>query len=100
MRSRKTFGEEITTIALKLARFVNLLLTTLLVGNEFGTLVAVHPTLGKIRTPERIRAEQEVVTLRYAKIMPFWILKVIASCLSVLALTLARRSGTSARVLG
>ena len=78
-------------MALKLARFINLLLAALLVGNEFGTLAAVHPALGKLATPERIRAEQEV-TRRYAKIMPFWMLSVIASCLSVLALTLDRRS--------
>ncbi len=45
---------------LKLARFVNLVLAGLLVGNEFGTTVAVHPSLEKLSTPERIRAEQEV----------------------------------------
>jgi hypothetical protein len=77
-------------MALKLARFINLLLAALLAGNEFGTLVAVHPALAKLGTPERIRAEQEV-TRRYAKIMPFWMLSVIASCLAVLAP--GRRSG-------
>ena len=73
----------------RIARFVNLLLAALLAGNEFGTLVAVHPALGKLGTPQRIRAEQEV-TRRYARIMPFWMLSVITSCLSVLAL--GRRS--------
>ncbi len=76
-------------MGLRIARFVNLVLAALLAGNEFGTLVAVHPALGKLGTPERIRAEQEM-TRRYAKIMPFWMLSVIASCLSVLAL--GRRS--------
>jgi uncharacterized membrane protein len=77
-------------MAFKFARFVNLLLAALLAGNEFGTLVAVHPALAKLGTPERIRAEQEV-TRRYAKIMPFWMLSVITSCLA--ALTIHRRSG-------
>src|SRR5215212_2070434 len=77
-------------MAFKLARFVNLLLAALLAGNEFGGLVAVHPALAKLGTPERIRADQEV-TRRYAKIMPFWMLSVIASCLA--ALTIHRRSG-------
>ena len=30
---------------LKVARFVNLVLAGLLVGNEFGTKVAIHPSL-------------------------------------------------------
>ena len=30
---------------LKVARFVNLILAGLLVGNEFGTKVAIHPSL-------------------------------------------------------
>jgi uncharacterized membrane protein len=71
---------------LKVARFVNLILAGLLVGNEFGTKVAIHPSLERLSTPERIRAEQEV-TRRYAAIMPFWMSSVIASCLPVVALS-------------
>jgi uncharacterized membrane protein len=71
---------------LKVARFVNLILAGLLVGNEFGTKVAIHPSLERLSTPERIRAEQEV-TRRYAAIMPFWMSSVIVSCLPVLALS-------------
>jgi hypothetical protein len=71
---------------LKVARFVNLVLAGLLVGNEFGTKVAIHPSLERLSTPERIRAEQEV-TRRYAAIMPFWMSSVIVSCLPVLALS-------------
>lgn len=80
-------------MVLKIARFVNLLLAGLLAGNEFGTWAAVHPALGELSARERIRAEQEV-TRRYAKIMPFWMSSVIASCLAVLALTRDRRSAT------
>lgn len=70
----------------KIARFVNLLLTALLVGNEFGTWVAVHPALEKLSTPERVRAEQEL-TRRYGKMMPFWMSSAILSCLPVLVAT-------------
>ena len=70
-------------MSLEIVRFVNLSLTGVLAGNEFGTWAAVHPALEKLSTPERIRAEQEV-TRRYAKIMPLWMLSVIASCLAVL----------------
>jgi Domain of unknown function (DUF1772) len=76
---------------LKVARCVNLVLAGLLAGNEFGTKVAIHPSLERLSMPERIRAEQEV-TRRYAAIMPFWMSSVIVSCLPVLALS----RGTSA----
>ncbi len=81
---KKSPGKEITRMALKIVRFVNLLLAGLLAGNEFGTWAAVHPALEKLSTPERIRAEQEL-TRRYAAMMPFWMLSVIASSLAVLA---------------
>jgi hypothetical protein len=76
---------------LKVARCVNLVLAGLLAGNELGTKVAIHPSLERLSTPERIRAEQEV-TRRYAAIMPFWMSSVIVSSLPVLALS----RGTSA----
>jgi hypothetical protein len=76
---------------LKVVRFVNLVLAGLLAGNELGTRVAIHPSLERLSTPERIRAEQEV-TRRYAAIMPYWMSSVIVSCLPVLALS----RGTSA----
>jgi hypothetical protein len=76
---------------LKVARFVNLMLAGLLAGNEFGTKVALHPSLEKLSTPERIRAEQEV-TRRYAAMMPFWMSSVIVSCLPVLALSRRTRA--------
>jgi hypothetical protein len=66
-------------------------LAGLLAGNELGTKVAVHPSLERLGTPERIRAEQEL-TRRYGAIMPFWMSSVIVSCLPVLALS----RGTSA----
>lgn len=71
-------------MVLKISRFLNLILAGLLAGNEFGTWVAVHPALGRLSTPERIRAEQEV-TRRFAAIMPFWMVSTIVFCLPVLA---------------
>jgi uncharacterized membrane protein len=76
---------------LKVARFVNLVLAGVLVGNEFGTKVAIHPSLERLSTPERIRAEQEV-TRRYAAIMPFWMSSVVVSCLPVLVLSRRTRA--------
>jgi hypothetical protein len=76
---------------LDIARFVNLVLAGLLAGNEFGTKVALHPSLERLSTPERIRAEQEV-TRRYAAIMPFWMSSVILSCIPVLALSRRTRA--------
>ena len=72
-------------MVLKISRFLNLMLAGLLAGNELGTWVAVHPALGRLSTPERIRAEQEV-TRRFAAIMPFWMVSTILSCLPTLAL--------------
>jgi anthrone oxygenase-like protein len=76
---------------LKVARFVNLVLAGLLAGNELGTKVAIHASLERLSTPERIRAEQEV-TRRYAAIMPFWMSSVVVSCLPVLALSRRTRA--------
>ncbi len=83
-------------MALKIARFVNLLLAALLVGNEFGTWAAVHRSLWNRSIPEHVRAEQ-TFTHRFKSITPFWMSSVVVSCLPVLALTrnrdpFARRS--------
>ncbi len=71
-------------MTLKIARFVNLLLAALLVGNDFGTWAAVHRSLWNMSTPEHIRAEQ-ALTRRFKSIMPFWMSSVVVLCLPVLA---------------
>src|SRR5918912_234391 len=78
-------------MTLKIARFINLILTALLAGNEFGTWAAVHPALGTMPTAAHVRAEQALVH-RYGKIMPVWMTAVIVSCLPVAALARNRRS--------
>lgn len=78
-------------MALKAAHLLNLLLAGTLAGNEFGTLVAVHPAFSELSDADHIRAEQEI-TGRYGAIMPFWMSLVIVSCLPVLVLIRDRRS--------
>ena len=73
-------------MALKAARFANLMLAGLLAGNELGTWAAVHPALGELSPPERVRAEQEL-TRRFAAIMPAWMGAAVASSLATLALS-------------
>jgi hypothetical protein len=75
--------KEIMRMALKIARFVNLLLAGLLAGNELGTWAVVHPSLERLGPPERIRAEQEL-TKRFGAIMPFWMGSTIISCVAAL----------------
>jgi hypothetical protein len=58
-------------MALKIARFANLVLAGLLACNEFGTWAAVHRSLWAMPTPEHARTEQ-ALTHRFKSIMPFW----------------------------
>jgi uncharacterized membrane protein len=80
----------------RFVRFTNLMLAGTLVGNEFGTWAAVHPSLRKLGPAERIRAEQEI-TRRYAAIMPAWMGSTVVSC--VLALLFSRGKGRFRRTL-
>ena len=77
---------------LKIARFVNLMLASVLVGNEFGGWVGTHPALKTLPLPAQVAAER-AVTRRYGGLMPFVMTAAIASCLPVLALSPDRRSG-------
>ena len=78
-------------MALRIARFANLMLASVLVGNEFGSWAAVHPTLYALPTGAHVRAEQ-AVTRRYGRLMPVVMTATIASCVPVLALIPDRRS--------
>ncbi len=71
-------------MTLKRARFINLLLSGTMVGNEFGGWVAVHPALSTLPLAGHISAEQAVVK-RYKAIMPFWMMAAIISAFPVLA---------------
>lgn len=76
---------------LRTARFTNLLLASLLTGNETGTLAAIHPALRTLPTSAHIEAEQALVR-RYGAIMPVLMTSVVLSCLPVLVLSRSRRS--------
>jgi hypothetical protein len=73
------------------ARLVNLILTGMLTGNEFGGWIGVHPALGSLSASEHIRAEQAVYR-RYGKIMPFFMTSAIASAVPVLSMSRDRES--------
>jgi hypothetical protein len=78
-------------MALKTARFLNLLLAGVLTGNEFGGLVGFHPALYELPTTAHARAER-AITSRFGKIMPPFMRGAILSFVPVLSLVKARRS--------
>ena len=78
-------------LALKTARFCNLLLTGVLTGNEFGGFVGFHPALYRLPTEAHASAEQEI-TVRFGRIMPPFMVATIVSFVPVLSLTRDRRS--------
>ena len=78
-------------MVLKMARFVNLLLTGVLTGNEFGGFVGFHPALYELPTEAHARAER-AITSRFGKIMPFFMSAAILSFVPVLSLVRYRRS--------
>ncbi len=73
------------------ARFVNLFLTGVLTGNEFGGFVGFHPALYRLPTEAHASAEQ-AITARFGKIMPPFMIATIVSFVPVLSLTRNRRS--------
>src|SRR5919107_6462203 len=78
-------------MALKVAQFVNLLLTGVLTGNEFGSWAALHPALRELPHQAHVRSEQ-AVTRRYGKMMPALMMGALVSFVPVLSLSSDRRS--------
>ncbi len=78
-------------MALRIARLINLVLASVLVGNEFGSWAAVHPSLGTLPPKAQVQAEQ-AVTRRYGTLMPFLMAGTVVSCIPVLSLIRDRRS--------
>jgi hypothetical protein len=78
-------------MALKTTRFLNLLMTGVLTGNEFGGLVGFHPALYELPTEAHARAER-AITSRFGKIMPPFMTAAILSFVPVLSLAKDRRS--------
>src|SRR3712207_3501921 len=78
-------------MVLKMARFINLLLTGVLTGNEFGGFMGFHPALYELPTEVHARAER-AITSRFGKIMPPFMTAAIVSFVPVLSLVKDRRS--------
>ena len=78
-------------MVLKMARFINLLLTGVLTGNEFGGFVGFHPALYELPTEAHARAER-AITSRFGKIMPPFMTAAILSFVPILSLDRDRRS--------
>src|SRR4028119_627505 len=78
-------------MALKAAQFVNVLLTGVLTGNEFGSWAALHPALRELTHQAHMRSEQ-AVTRRYGKMMPAVMTGALVSFVPVLSLSSDRRS--------
>jgi uncharacterized membrane protein len=78
-------------MTLKAARFVNMLLTGVLTGNEFGSWAALHPALRELPHQAHVRSEQ-AVTRRYGKMMPALMTGALVSFVPILSLVSDRRS--------
>ena len=89
--AKQTCGEEDKGMALKTARFLNLLLTGVLTGNEFGGFVGFHPALYELPTEAHARAER-AITSRFGKLMPPFMTATIVSFVPILSLVRHRRS--------
>jgi hypothetical protein len=85
------FKEEDGDMVLKATRFLNLLLTGVLTGNEFGGFVGFHPALYELPTEAHANAER-AITGRFGKIMPPFMTAAILSFVPVLSLAKDRRS--------
>lgn len=76
---------------MRVARLINLLLSGLLAGNEFASLVATHPALHTLPPLARLQAEQAVYR-RLGRYMPAFIVATLASFLPPLAAERDRRA--------
>jgi uncharacterized membrane protein len=75
----------------RIARLVNLLLASLLVGNGVGAVVITHPALHTLRPDAYLKAEQEL-TRRYRGIMTRLMPITVLSCLALLFTTPRRKA--------
>ena len=80
-------------MTLKAAQFVNVLLTGVLTGNEFGSWAALHPALRELPHQAHVRSEQ-AITRRYGKMMPALMTGALVSFVPVLSLVSDRRSSS------
>lgn len=79
------------TTAVRAARFINLLLASLLAGNGVGAAVAIHPALRSLPPRQFFEAERAITGL-YARIMSVVMPAAVVSSINVLRLMKDRRS--------
>ena len=60
-------------MALKIARLMNLILAGMLIGNEFGGWVAIHPALSNLPARAHIEAEQAVIVAMGRSCRSLWV---------------------------
>jgi uncharacterized membrane protein len=84
-------------MALKIVRFINLLLATMLAGNAVGSVVFVDPALSTLPTRSHVEAER-AITRRYLPIMRVLMPATVASCLALLGLRRERKDSASFRL--
>ncbi len=80
-------------MTLNAAQFVNVLLTGVLTGNEFGSWAALHPALRELPHQAHVHSEQ-AVTRRFGKMMPALMTGALVSFVPVLSLVSDRRSSS------
>ncbi len=78
-------------MALKITRFINLVLASLITGNAIGSLTFVFPAIHDLDPQAKIAAEQ-ALTRRYLPIMRLLMPLTVVSCLALLGLMRDRRS--------
>ena len=78
-------------MVLKITRFINLVLVSLITGNAIGSLAFVFPALHDLDPQAKIAAEQ-ALTRRYLPIMRVLMPLTVISCLAVLGLMRDRQS--------
>ena len=77
--------------ALNVARFVNLLIVALFVGNEVGSRLVIHPSLNSLSFEADLEAEQ-ALSRNFGRIMPVVMVATIASTVVVASLVSDRSS--------
>jgi hypothetical protein len=85
--------------ALKVARFTNLALASLIAGNGVGSVLFVQPALGSLAEGEYFRSEQALAR-HYADIMRALRPATVVSCVAVLGLIPDRQSAAFRLTLG
>jgi uncharacterized membrane protein len=84
-------GYKEETMPLKITRFINLVLASMITGNAIGSLTFVFPALHEL-DPQAKTAAEQALTRRYLPIMRVLMPATVVSCLAVLGMMRDRQS--------